>query len=97
MKPKRRELGPVGRKPRWLLVGTTLVLALAATARGAEPLEPEIFEQAVIPFFDAHCLGCHDEVMQKGRFRVDTLGPGFTERGNAARWQKVFDKVASGG
>jgi mono/diheme cytochrome c family protein len=79
---------------RLLVAGAMLTLASPAPA--AEPPGPDVFERTVAPFLETHCVGCHDEALQEGDFRVDTLGPGFEDREDAARWEKVFDRVSRG-
>ncbi len=84
------------------LLLAVLLPAICSTASAAEEQERgndprgTTWEQAVTPFLETHCAGCHDTDTQEGGFRVDTLGPEFADREGAARWEKVFDKVARG-
>ena len=72
----------------------SIALVAWATAQGAGGAET--FQKSIVPFLASHCADCHDGTTQKGDFRVDTLGPEFAKGDAAKRWEKVFDRVASG-
>jgi hypothetical protein len=48
------------------------------------------------PMFQEHCISCHGEKKQKGKFRVDTLPFEINTVQDAERWQQVLDAMNSG-
>lgn len=42
------------------------------------------------------CLDCHDDLEQKGNFRLDNLAPMHTDPSTAKIWLHVFDRVSKG-
>ena len=84
------------RLPFTLLAAVTLGHRALGAAPAISTPDPAFFQRTIVPFLEAHCADCHDETTQKGNFRVDTLTPGFTAGDSANRWEKVFDRVASG-
>ncbi len=54
------------------------------------------FELSVQPFFEAHCLRCHNAQKQEGDFRLDTLPRDFTSETTAQRWAEVVFRMNSG-
>ena len=47
-------------------------------------------------FLKSHCLRCHDESKQKGKFRLDTLGTDFTNPLVAQKWDEVVFRINAG-
>ncbi len=70
------------------------VLALPSFAHAATPAVS--LAQKIQPFFDQHCASCHAGDEKEGNFSVDLLTPKFDDHLNALRWEKVFDKIATG-
>ncbi|MDB5341911.1 MAG: hypothetical protein JWP89_288 [Schlesneria sp.] len=57
--------------------------------------EAETFEKAVLPFLNKHCLHCHDDKVQKGELRIDTLSRDFAGGGSAGHWGDVMYRISS--
>lgn len=53
------------------------------------------FKQAVQLYLDEHCLKCHDEDVQKGDFRIDTLSPKVGHENNP-QWLEIMERINSG-
>lgn len=45
---------------------------------------------------EKHCIDCHGPDTQKARLRLDMLPADWNDPSVARRWEKVFDKLASG-
>ena len=58
-------------------------------------VEPAIFTAEIRPFIEHHCVKCHGPEKQKGKLRLDTLPPDFTDPRTAERWKEVVDSVSS--
>ncbi len=58
--------------------------------------ERDEFEVNVLPFFNAHCLRCHDDQQLQGDFRLDTLAHDFGSQQTAERWAEVLFRINSG-
>lgn len=71
----------------WLVCCASATVATAA----ARP-----FPDAVAPFFERHCLACHDSSTQEGGFRLDTLEADFGSVHSAERWAEVMGRIGSG-
>lgn len=74
---------------------TFLFWSLFFTAR-SPALSEETFATQLKPLFDGHCVHCHGADAQKARLRLDTLSADLNDPAVARRWEKVFDKLASG-
>ena len=70
-----------------------MLLIAVATTHAAEPAG---FDTTVKPFFEAHCLRCHDGKTKKGGFRLDTLARDFANQANAQRWGELLFRINSG-
>ena len=80
-----------GIKP--IVVG--LLLVAFASASGAAPSNQRAFQEAVAPFFQAHCLKCHGPEKQKGGLSLHELTGEVTgEEGET--WQDILDMLALG-
>ena len=55
-----------------LLLGLSIVPALAGMAQGADPRGAEFFEKHVRPVFVAKCQSCHGPKRQQGGLRLDS-------------------------
>lgn len=53
------------------------------------------FDQAVLPFLNAHCSRCHGEKKQEGELRLDTLSRDFASGGAAEHWSEVIRRISS--
>lgn len=71
-----------------------MLFTLVPAWSGAQDL-PDLPE-AVQPFFEEHCLGCHGAKKQKGEFRIDQLMRDFTELSTAERWHEVMIRLNAG-
>ena len=74
---------------------TALLLAHSASQAA------EIEARVVVPekhraLFNEHCVSCHGEKKQKGKFRVDDLPFTISDIETAERWQKVLNQMNSG-
>jgi cytochrome c553 len=81
----------------WLVVALLALSALATpTSPAAAPAGGDPgFEKAVAPFLVQHCNRCHDEKVQKGEFRIDSIPRDF--RGAAAQhWAEIMSRVSAG-
>ncbi len=75
-----------------------LKLLLLATLQGVVPLsrlraEPVVTAQ---PFLEQHCVRCHGEKKQKGKFRIDQGPTKLTDPAFAAHWGNVLERLTSG-
>ncbi len=67
------------------------ILSLAApVGRATESLPPGIRS-----FLESHCIRCHGDKKQKGRFRIDTLKPDFANTVIADKWSEVAFRIKS--
>ena len=75
---------------RSVLLFALLVVACPRLNGAAVTLDPQ-----VSTYFEAHCNKCHDEDVQKGDFRLDTLSPkvGFE---NIPQWLEIMERINSG-
>lgn len=74
---------------RLMLCLMALPLALRGAPAGAE------FAEKIRPFLNEHCTDCHGEQKQKGKLRLDTLSPDFSDPGTAEKWAEVVRSVNS--
>ncbi|MFM7844630.1 MAG: DUF1587 domain-containing protein, partial [Planctomycetota bacterium] len=72
------------------------VCATRGTARFVQAADGSGYEVHALPFFQAHCLRCHNDKQQKGEFRLDTLARDFGQQQNAERWAEVLFRINSG-
>ncbi len=47
-------------------------------------------------FFARHCQSCHTGPKARGHFRLEDLGPDFSDRANRERWLAVLDQIKTG-
>ena len=52
--------------------------------------------QKLNPFFESHCVECHDETTKKGGLDLGSLSRDPTDAESLRRWVRVFDRVQSG-
>ena len=57
---------------------------------------PAGFDKIAQPFFSEHCIRCHGEKKQKGRFRIDQGPTKLTDPAFAAHWGNVLERLTSG-
>ena len=72
---------------RFLLPLSSLYLCIAAAHAAIDPQVKADFEE--------HCLKCHDEDVQKGDFRIDTLSPKVGHENNP-QWLEIMERINSG-
>ncbi len=70
-----------------------LLCGFSARLHAAEQVA---FAQAAQPFLNQNCARCHDNKVQKGNFRIDTLKPDFADLGTAQRWAEVITRMNAG-
>ncbi len=69
--------------------------ALAAEVDGYEA-DAAGFREVAQPFLSEHCIGCHGEEKQKGKFRIDEELPNdFLASRSAEQWAEVLNVVRS--
>ena len=74
-----------------------LALALACHANAnCLATERDTFTKAVRPFFENHCIHCHDESLAEGNLNLDALRPDFLTRPAADHWVEVLDRINLG-
>lgn len=78
-----------------LAAGLTIAMATPSPAPQDAPDLPT-FESAVLPFFRAHCVGCHGPKQQKGKLRLDTIKGDLLRGGDGPRWKEVYDRLNLG-
>lgn len=72
-------------------------LALVGSLTGLQRLaNADDFEQAVRPFFTAHCTDCHGSNKQEADLRLDTLSTDLTQPEVPLNWRDVIDRLRSG-
>ena len=73
-----------------------IAIAALAFVRAALALDTAEYEKTVKPFFQDHCLKCHDERKQKGDLRLDTLEADFAGVKTSGHWTDILDQLNSG-
>jgi mono/diheme cytochrome c family protein len=68
------------------------VIAIVAAVESCSAADPSVGRA----FFDTHCVDCHGEDTQEGRFRADTLGGQFDTPESAVRWSRVIARLEAG-
>ncbi|MFN5289746.1 MAG: DUF1592 domain-containing protein [Planctomycetia bacterium] len=79
-----------------LFIATAFKIFLVINVYADEIPKNTEFDQKHSQILKSHCLKCHDERNQKGKFRVDNLSFKITDIETAERWQKVLNAVNSG-
>ncbi len=74
-----------------LFLSWSLIFAATGSAISAET-----FQTQLKSLIDGHCIHCHGPDTQKAQLRLDTLPADWNDSAIARRWEKVFDKIASG-
>ncbi len=85
---------------QWVLFAgrrTGKVLALVCCLFAVVPVagQDKPFDQAVAPFFKAHCVSCHGPTKQKGDFRIDRLSKDVGVK-DTPLWAEVMERISSG-
>jgi len=71
----------------FLLSFSAFYLCIAAAHAALDP--------QVKAYFEEHCLKCHDDDVQKGDFRIDTLSPKVGHENNP-QWVEIMERINSG-
>lgn len=79
---------------RWIARFVPL-LAITVTARTTHAQSAD-YQKQVGPFFNTYCARCHNEKVQKGKFRLDTLSRDFGAQAVAQRWGEIVFRINSG-
>jgi len=79
---------------RFLLLASVAALQ-AAESKAADAPKASLDERHHA-LFKEHCISCHGEKTQKGKFRVDELPFTITNLETAEKWQKVLNQLNSG-
>lgn len=58
--------------------------------------EPAGFQSRVVPFFEAHCIGCHGPEKSKGKVTLHTLGGDLAEGKDLEQWETILEVLESG-
>jgi hypothetical protein len=77
----------------------TFILAILLMVRAigsVQAADRDGFEADALPFFNTHCLRCHNDKEAKGEFRFDTLERDFGSQQTAERWAEVLFRINSG-
>ncbi len=72
---------------RFLLPLSAFFSCIAAAHAAVDP--------QVSAYMEKHCLKCHDEDVQKGDFRIDTLSPKVGHENNP-QWVEIMERINSG-
>jgi len=72
----------------WLCVAALLPSAVAAG--------DSTFDSQVKPLLAKHCLGCHNEMKAKGKFRVDLMMADFEKTESRERWALALKRIRAG-
>src|SRR5436190_23639004 len=88
-------------KIRWeemskLLTTIRPACAAAAVVCVGEAAAAPLPIQKLNPFFETHCVECHDETTKKGGLDLGSLSRDPTDAESLRRWVRVFDRVESG-
>lgn len=70
--------------------------ALASVVWVGEAFAAPLPVQKLNPFFENHCVECHDETAKKGGLDLESLSRDPTDAESLRRWVRVFDRVQSG-
>lgn len=76
---------------RLMIAGATGLLALLATATGAEAASPVPSE-----YFQTYCFECHDTQAKQGGLDLSSLKFDGDNRETFDRWVKIHDRIESG-
>ena len=69
-----------------ILIGVTMQIATAMDA----------LDDRSRMFLKSHCLECHNDQKQEGKFRLDNLSPDFTDPQAAQKWAEVVFRINAG-
>ena len=69
----------------WIIIADRLTTVSIAQ----EPSNSVVMDSKYRQILDMHCLKCHDERNQKGKFRLDNLPFKISDIETAERWQKT--------
>jgi len=75
-----------------LLISVTFVLAVEGHADESKAA----FDKAVLPYFETHCLRCHNADKQKGDFRIDNLSRNVGHGPDVKHWAEIMERISSG-
>ncbi len=73
------------------MIRSFLFFLLVVASTAAISAQPDALE-----LIESSCLDCHDDSVQKGNLRLDTLDPISSAPGSAETWLKIYDRVAKG-
>jgi hypothetical protein len=83
---------------RRFLSSLLIAISIAATPVVAGEFAPgtdEFYEKSVVPFFDRHCMECHDEATAKSGLNLKKLGTHFLTE-PSAEWIEIMDAINLG-
>lgn len=72
------------------------ILLMVRAIGSVQAADRDGFEADAVPFFNTHCLRCHNDKEAKGEFRFDTLQRDFGSQQTAERWAEVLFRINSG-
>jgi len=95
--PKEYEIhldGKSGLKMIGAVIGRLFILLVAIVTSSAKPSD---LAEELTPFFEKHCLECHDDLSSKGGLDLLTaLNDGLKGTDAVHRWTRIFDRVRDG-
>ena len=73
------------------------ILLSALSTYGVE-LSPdrEGYQKQIVPFMDQFCLSCHDEDVQKGDVRFDTIDNDIVAGADVTLWRDILHRLETG-
>ncbi len=88
-----------GRPMTWALLHPSKfrkICVFTALACAGEAFAATLPTEKLNPFFENHCIECHDETTKKGGLDLDALSRNPADAETLRRWVRVFDRVESG-
>ena len=70
-----------------------VILIALFGALTADAIETDKIDDTAHYFFESHCLRCHDDSTQKGKFRLDNLATNFADPELAQKWNEVLFRI----
>lgn len=76
-----------------IILPLALFTVLSADSQAAEPAG---FQDLVQPFFQSHCVRCHNARKHEGDLRLDLLGVDYSSPKNMGHWEEIMHRLNSG-
>ena len=79
-----------------VVASVALICSLSVPANAQEkPPQWSGFDAATVGFLQSHCVRCHNDEKQKGKFRLDNLGTDFSNPLLAEKWSEVRFRISA--